>query len=237
MFDSAYRGEAEELKGVRPPWSIGEPQPEIQAISMRARSTATCSTRAAVRPRRPCTLQSGVYHGRPRSVGHRDRDGPRGGREARADQRHLRRRRHQQFHRLRRPVRHDNRLNPFHSMPVDCARATNSPSCVPPRRGPRTSSWYSTPPACRPTARPSRHRGRAARRGVQVLGHRRGQAGPDPRQLAGGVRRGRRQGSPATPSATRATAAVDRRLAALSASPLTRGGPPHSGCVAAMGQD
>ena len=32
MFDSAYRGEAEEFKGVRPPWSIGEPQPEIQAL-------------------------------------------------------------------------------------------------------------------------------------------------------------------------------------------------------------
>src|SRR3954465_8521638 len=32
MFDAAYRGEAEEFKGVRPPWSIGEPQPEIQTI-------------------------------------------------------------------------------------------------------------------------------------------------------------------------------------------------------------
>ncbi|MFY9919498.1 MAG: class I SAM-dependent methyltransferase [Mycobacterium sp.] len=32
MFESAYRGEAEEFKGVRPPWSIGEPQPEIQAL-------------------------------------------------------------------------------------------------------------------------------------------------------------------------------------------------------------
>ncbi len=32
MFESAYRGEAEEFKGVRPPWSIGESQPEIQAL-------------------------------------------------------------------------------------------------------------------------------------------------------------------------------------------------------------
>jgi 2-heptyl-1-hydroxyquinolin-4(1H)-one methyltransferase len=32
MFDAAYRGEAEEMKGMRPPWSIGEPQPEIQAL-------------------------------------------------------------------------------------------------------------------------------------------------------------------------------------------------------------
>lgn len=32
MFESAYRGESEEFKGVRPPWSIGEPQPEIQAL-------------------------------------------------------------------------------------------------------------------------------------------------------------------------------------------------------------
>lgn len=32
MFDAAYRGEAEEFRGVRPPWSIGEPQPEIQAL-------------------------------------------------------------------------------------------------------------------------------------------------------------------------------------------------------------
>ena len=32
MFESAYRGEPEEFKGFRPPWSIGEPQPEIQAL-------------------------------------------------------------------------------------------------------------------------------------------------------------------------------------------------------------
>jgi SAM-dependent methyltransferase len=32
-FDSAYRGEAPQLGlGVRPPWSIGEPQPEIAAL-------------------------------------------------------------------------------------------------------------------------------------------------------------------------------------------------------------
>jgi 2-heptyl-1-hydroxyquinolin-4(1H)-one methyltransferase len=29
MFDSAYRGQAPEFEGFRPPWSIGEPQPEI----------------------------------------------------------------------------------------------------------------------------------------------------------------------------------------------------------------
>jgi len=33
MFDSAYRGEAAEMgPGNRPPWSIGEPQPEIAAL-------------------------------------------------------------------------------------------------------------------------------------------------------------------------------------------------------------
>lgn len=33
MFDAAYRGEAEEMGvGIRPPWSIGEPQPEIAAL-------------------------------------------------------------------------------------------------------------------------------------------------------------------------------------------------------------
>jgi SAM-dependent methyltransferase len=33
MFDSAYRGEAAEMgAGNRPPWSIGEPQPEIAAL-------------------------------------------------------------------------------------------------------------------------------------------------------------------------------------------------------------
>ncbi len=32
MFESAYRGESEEMKGFRPPWSIGVPQPEIQAL-------------------------------------------------------------------------------------------------------------------------------------------------------------------------------------------------------------
>jgi SAM-dependent methyltransferase len=33
MFDSAYRGESPEMgQGNRPPWSIGEPQPEIAAL-------------------------------------------------------------------------------------------------------------------------------------------------------------------------------------------------------------
>src|ERR1700733_15086515 len=33
MFDSAYRGETEEMGlGTKPPWSIGEPQPEILAL-------------------------------------------------------------------------------------------------------------------------------------------------------------------------------------------------------------
>lgn len=33
MFDSAYRGEAPEIgTGVKPPWSIGAPQPEIAAL-------------------------------------------------------------------------------------------------------------------------------------------------------------------------------------------------------------
>ena len=33
MFESAYRGEAPEIgEGTRPPWSIGEPQPEIAAL-------------------------------------------------------------------------------------------------------------------------------------------------------------------------------------------------------------
>ncbi|WP_216894156.1 class I SAM-dependent methyltransferase [Nocardia alni] len=33
MFESAYRGEMPEMgSGVRPPWSIGEPQPEIAAL-------------------------------------------------------------------------------------------------------------------------------------------------------------------------------------------------------------
>src|SRR5258708_14683689 len=33
MFDSAYRGEANEMGlGNKPPWSIGEPQPEIAAL-------------------------------------------------------------------------------------------------------------------------------------------------------------------------------------------------------------
>ncbi|MFV8052783.1 class I SAM-dependent methyltransferase [Mycobacterium sp. 48b] len=32
MFESAYRGEAPDFAGARPPWSIGEPQPEIAAL-------------------------------------------------------------------------------------------------------------------------------------------------------------------------------------------------------------
>jgi 2-heptyl-1-hydroxyquinolin-4(1H)-one methyltransferase len=31
-FDPAYRGEATEFAGARPPWSLGEPQPEIAAL-------------------------------------------------------------------------------------------------------------------------------------------------------------------------------------------------------------
>lgn len=32
LFESAYRGDAPEFEGIRPPWSIGEPQPEIAAL-------------------------------------------------------------------------------------------------------------------------------------------------------------------------------------------------------------
>src|SRR3954471_2638388 len=33
LFETAYRGQAEEMgAGNRPPWSIGEPQPEIAAL-------------------------------------------------------------------------------------------------------------------------------------------------------------------------------------------------------------
>src|ERR1700691_5946536 len=31
-FDPAYRGEAAHFAGARPPWSLGEPQPEIAAL-------------------------------------------------------------------------------------------------------------------------------------------------------------------------------------------------------------
>src|SRR5436305_9467744 len=31
-FDPAYRGEAPQFPGARPPWSLGEPQPEIAAL-------------------------------------------------------------------------------------------------------------------------------------------------------------------------------------------------------------
>ncbi|MBO0856725.1 MAG: class I SAM-dependent methyltransferase, partial [Nocardia sp.] len=33
LFEAAYRGEVPEMgQGNRPPWSIGEPQPEITAL-------------------------------------------------------------------------------------------------------------------------------------------------------------------------------------------------------------
>lgn len=32
IFESAYRGDAPDFAGARPPWSIGEPQPEIAAL-------------------------------------------------------------------------------------------------------------------------------------------------------------------------------------------------------------
>ncbi|MGH3524849.1 MAG: class I SAM-dependent methyltransferase, partial [Mycobacterium sp.] len=32
-FETAYRGESGEFgRGIRPPWSIGEPQPELRAL-------------------------------------------------------------------------------------------------------------------------------------------------------------------------------------------------------------
>ncbi len=41
-FDPAYRGEAEAFgPGVRPPWSLGEPQPEIAALINQGRITGT----------------------------------------------------------------------------------------------------------------------------------------------------------------------------------------------------
>ena len=32
MFESAYKGEAPEMSGAKPPWSIGAPQPELAAL-------------------------------------------------------------------------------------------------------------------------------------------------------------------------------------------------------------
>ena len=32
MFESAYKGETPEMSGAKPPWSIGEPQPELAAL-------------------------------------------------------------------------------------------------------------------------------------------------------------------------------------------------------------
>ena len=32
MFESAYRGEAPEMGAAKPPWSIGEPQPELDVL-------------------------------------------------------------------------------------------------------------------------------------------------------------------------------------------------------------
>jgi SAM-dependent methyltransferase len=32
MFESVYRGDAPEMAGARPPWSIGEPQPDLAAL-------------------------------------------------------------------------------------------------------------------------------------------------------------------------------------------------------------
>ena len=32
MFETAYRGEAPEMAGAKPPWSIGEPQPELATL-------------------------------------------------------------------------------------------------------------------------------------------------------------------------------------------------------------
>ena len=32
VFESAYRGEAEQFPGMRPPWSIDGPQPELAAL-------------------------------------------------------------------------------------------------------------------------------------------------------------------------------------------------------------
>ena len=77
MFDAAYRGEAEEFEGFRPPWSIGEPQPEIRALIEAGKVhgdvlDAGCGEAATASvPRR-----AGVHHGRARPVGDRHQAGP-----------------------------------------------------------------------------------------------------------------------------------------------------------------
>ena len=52
-FDAAYRGETGRLgRGVRAPWSLGEPQPELAALIEQGKFTATSSMSAAAKP--PC---------------------------------------------------------------------------------------------------------------------------------------------------------------------------------------
>lgn len=139
MFEAAYRGESPEMgEGARPPWSIGEPQPEIAAL-----------------------IEAGKFHGDVLDAGCGEAavslylaergfttvgldQSPtaiklaREGRPSRPDQRQLRGRRHQRLHRLRRSFRHHRGQHP---VPFDARRAARGLSAID-RAGRRAGASY-----------------------------------------------------------------------------------------------
>ena len=157
LFDNAYKGEAEELGlGTKPPWSIGEPQPELAAL-----------------------IEQGKFHGDVLDVGCGEAAialylaergfttvgldlsptaielARQGGRQAGPDQRQPSTSptsaRSPDTTAGSAPSLTQRFSTPFPWRPV---RDTSSRSCAPPRRALRTTRWCSIAPAC-PTALPT----------------------------------------------------------------------------------
>ena len=121
MFESAYRGESPEMgEGNRPPWSIGEPQPEIAALIDAGKFhgdvlDAGCGEAAVSMYLAEKGFTVVGLDQSPTAIElARDEAARRG-----LSQRHLRGRRHQRLHRLRRPLRHHRRQ---HAVPLDAGR-------------------------------------------------------------------------------------------------------------------
>jgi hypothetical protein len=100
-FDAAYRGETARLGPGVPPWSLGEPQPELAALIEQGKFHGDvldvgCGEAAVSL----YLAEHGYTTVGPGPFAHRDRTGPGRRRKSRSEQRQLRGRRHQLVHRV-----------------------------------------------------------------------------------------------------------------------------------------